>query len=71
MITPAGRRILDFLRRVDPTPEQLELPWGGRSPRELTRAAQAFNFQSLDDDATASADDLMLDEQCRRHLHGS
>jgi len=48
MMTPAGRRILDELRqevRVE------YLPWGGRSPRVLTRAYKRFTLSQRDDDS--------------------
>ena len=71
-MTEAGRRKLDELRKdqIDPQ-QQLLLPWGGRSPRALTRAAKLFNLESQDDDANATAEDLRIEEQCRRHQYGS
>ena len=69
-MTKAGRRILEEMRVHG---SQLELPWGGRSPRTLTRAFELF---SLSQERTtvneeAEFDDALIDEQCRRHLHGS
>ena len=73
MMTPAGRIALDVLRRLDVSEENSELPWGGRSPRVLTRAYQKFILEPLGDDAgqdLGELDDVMLDEQYRRFLDG-
>ena len=68
-ITHHGLRRLDSLRRsqgLDP-----DLPWGGRSPRLLTRAWEFFRFvretATLDEWPTEEA----IEEQCRRHHYGS
>jgi len=66
-LTAAGRRWLDDQRVADPDPRQLELPWGGRSPRALTKAAQAFRL-SLE--AATLDEDAMIDQQYQRFLHG-
>ncbi len=68
-MTLAGRMALDELRRsgeVDP-----RLPWGGRSPRALTKAHERFRLESRGDDADPDFDDAVLDEQYQRFLHGS
>jgi len=72
MITEAGRRKLDELRLADPIAEQRLLPWGGRSPRELTQAALARSLAPRGAVAEPISDeDALIDEQCRRHFHGS
>ena len=63
-MTRAGRSLLDAMRVEDP--RQLELPWGGRSPRDLTRAARMFRFSN---EATPLDEvDALIDEQYRRFL---
>ncbi len=68
MLTPTGRAVLDGLRvsqGLDP-----ELPWGGRSPRVLTRAYERFTLR----DVAARPDEFdeeLIDEQHRRHFFGS
>ena len=69
MMTAAGRRALEALRRAREL-GQLDLPWGGRSPRELTDAWKRFSLRQRDDENEGSASDEMVDEQCRRHQHG-
>ena len=67
-MTDEGRRQLDELRvkqGLDP-----KLPWGGRSPRVLTRAWNQFNL-GRETTTLQEADDEMIDEQYRRFLHGS
>ncbi len=66
MMTSAGRRALDGLRLSQGLDESL--PWGGRSPRDLTRAAERFRFKPLGDDAEPFFDDELVDEQYRRFL---
>ncbi len=70
-MTDEGRRKLDELRiqqGLDPGE-----PWGGRSPRVLTRAHQEIRLSLRDDDVNAFSpeEDARLEEQCRRHFHGS
>ncbi len=65
MMTREGRAILDAMRLesgLDP-----ELPWGGRSPRALTKAYEKFTLRR---DASPLDEDAMIDEQYRRFLHG-
>ncbi len=52
MMTQAGREALDWFRRLDGYVDggQLELPWGGRSPRVLTRGYQRFRLEPRGDD---------------------
>ncbi len=64
-LTPEGRAALDELRikqGLDP-----ELPWGGRSPRELTRAAKLFKLwrEAATLDEVCEGDSL-IDEQFER-----
>ncbi len=69
MMTEEGRLFLDKCRLdsgLDPT-----LPWGGRSPRVLTRAHERFRLKPSGDAATDFGDDRFIDEQCRRHQYGS
>jgi len=69
-MTRAGRAALDDLRKeaLDPS-----LPWGGRSPRALTRAHQRFTLrdETAPIDELGDPDDAMIDEQYRRFLYGS
>ena len=66
MMTPEGLARLDEYRRsaLDPS-----LPWGGRSPRVLTRAYERFTLREravrLDD---YWLPDIETDEQARRFL---
>ncbi len=69
-MTDAGRRKLDEMRQAKPDPRQLKLPWGGRSPRALTRAANDPRFR-LETSSIDEVGDRLIDEQCRRHFHGS
>ena len=69
-MTPKGHQLLDELRieqGLDPS-----LPWGGRSPRCLTRGHE---LRILSDDAAPLdeflGDEELIEEQCRRHFHGS
>ncbi len=67
MLTAAGRAALDALRQEQGLDEKL--PWGGRSPRVLTKAYQRFTLEP----EASSPDELcdeMLDEQYRRFLNG-
>jgi len=68
-MTPEGRKRLEAYRR-EVEEGQLELPWGGRSPRELTDAYKRFSL-SARDDAEVIWDDRLLEEQHRRFRHGS
>ena len=70
-MTDAGRAKLDKLRvRAGP---QLDLPWGGRSPRVLTKAYERFTLKREQTTVMAESelDDAQIDEQCRRHFNGS
>ena len=65
-ITLRGQEILDELRMehgLDPN-----LPWGGRSPRALTKAWRDATLRRL---AAPLDEDRVIDEQYRRFLHGS
>ena len=71
-MTPQGRAMLDGLRLeqgLDP-----DLPWGGRSPRVLTRAYKEFSLRhetsSVGEEPSRDGDQL-IDEQYRRFIHGS
>ena len=66
-ITSAGRKALDALRLSQGLDESL--PWGGRSPRVLTKAHERFRLSPRD--AASKAEDDEVDEQYRRFLHGS
>ncbi len=69
-MTPEGRAVLDALRQEVPVKY---LPWGGRSPRVLTKAYQRFTLR----DATATIEEIgdwdeeLIEEQNRRFLNGS
>ncbi len=73
MMTAAGRLALDGYRQLE-----LELidevdrrvPWGGRSPRVLTKAHQTFRLQPRGEDADPGPDDSFIDEQSRRDQYG-
>jgi len=69
VLTRAGQRKLDELRVEDTDPKK---PWGGRSPRVLTRAHERFILRHeaapLDE---GFGDEKLIEEQCRRHFHGS
>ena len=67
-ITLAGRRRLEAFRKAEEI-GQLELPWGGKSPRDLTRSAIAFRFRL--EAATLDEEDAKIDEQYRRFSHGT
>ncbi len=63
-LTPAGRARLDELRvsqGLDPS-----LPWGGRSPRVLTRAYERFTLRG--ETAPSGEEDALIDEQYRRFI---
>jgi len=64
-MTAAGRKLLELARIADPRPDE---PWGGRSPRTLTKAFKRFSF-SLE--AATLDEDAMIDQQYQRFLHGS
>ena len=66
MMTPEGRALLDALRQEAGLDSSL--PWGGRSPRVLTRGHKSFILESRDDDATALSEEELTDEQYRRFL---
>ncbi len=72
-MTGRGRAFLDRLRKKDPSPEQRELPWGGRSPRALTRAFNLFRLghETTTVNEVVDPDDAKIDEQYRRFIHGS
>ncbi len=59
---------MDRQRREHPDQLLLKLPWGGRSPRCLTRAHMRFNLEPSGDDATMEFDDEVLNEQYRRFI---
>ncbi len=61
---------LDMFRQADPDESQ---PWGGRSPRVLTRAYQKFNLEPLGDDVNGFSpeEDAKIEEQYRRFHYGS
>ncbi len=70
MMTPAGRAFLDKERKDSKDPRQLDLPWGGRSPRVLTEAYQRFNLRAGDGavEPVDAADEELINEQYRRFL---
>ena len=68
MITAAGREALERLRKVREL-GQLELPWGGRSPRSLTRAAIAFSLRQEPATVKEKSEDF-VEEQYRRFTYG-
>ena len=74
MITGAGRSRLDELRikQAEADPAQLVLPWGGRSARALIQGGldERIEARKLSHEATPLNEDLMIDEQCRRHHYG-
>ena len=65
-MSEAGRLELDRLRMEQGL--QLELPWGGRSPRVLTHAHIRFSLSQRDGEDDLS--DAMIDEQYRRFHYG-
>ena len=67
MMTAAGRKVLDDQRQLNP---QHHLPWGGRSPRELTRAHAMFSLapKATTLDEVAVWDDAVIEGQYRRFL---
>ena len=68
-VTRAGARVLDELRveqGLDP-----KLPWGGRSPRVLTRAYKRFNFSQETAPVDDDFDEDYVEEQYRRFHNGS
>jgi len=67
MITAAGRALLDKLRIRQGLDSKL--PWGGRSPRGLTRAALERKLRL--EAAPLDEADARIDEQYRRFTHGS
>jgi len=66
MMSPRGRAVLDELRVKQGLDSKL--PWGGRSPRVLTRAYKRFILEPRGDDANLG-EDAMIDEQYRRFLY--
>ncbi len=62
-ITRAGTAALDELRQEAGLDESL--PWGGRSPRVLTKAYQRFTLRR---EAAPLDEEAGLDEQYRRFL---
>ena len=67
-LTVAGRRRLEDYRKAEEL-GQLSLPWGGQSPRDLTKIAMLLN--SRREAATLSEEDARIDEMYRRFTHGS
>ncbi len=67
MLTRRGRAVLEQLRLEDGLDE--ELAWGGRSPRELTKAHRRF---ILGESAAPLEewDEQVVEEQHRRFRHG-
>ncbi len=63
-----GRQALEAYRKAEEL-GQLSLPWGGRSPRDLTKAAISFSLRR--EEATLVEEDAKIDEQYRRFSHGS
>ncbi len=63
-MTAAGRKALDELRQSEGL--DASLPWGGRSPRCLTRAYERFSLEPLGDDANEFFNEGVLDEQYER-----
>ena len=70
MMTDEGRLKLDALRKEDVDPRQLELPWGGRSPRCLTEAHERFILRRDAAPLDEELSDVELDEQSRRDQYG-
>ncbi len=68
-MTLAGRIALDELRRLQGLDDKL--PWGGRSPRALTRAYEAFRLEPRGDDAEPIFDEEVTEEQYRRFKYGA
>ena len=70
-MTREGIAALDALRQEQGLDEKL--PWGGRSPRVLTRAWNLFTLGRETTTVVEECDlgDREIDEQCRRHFHGS
>jgi len=68
MMTSEGRRALDELRQADEDPRQLSLPWGGRSPRCLTKAYARFSLPARAATLDEFFDEDIIDEQHRRFL---
>jgi len=52
----------------DPTADQGNDPWSGQSPRDLTRVAMGVSLGH--EGASLNEFDALIEEQCRRHLHG-
>ena len=48
-----------------------DLLWGGRSPRVLTEAYIRFSLSQEASSLDEFFDEEVIDEQCRRHQHGS
>jgi len=66
MISRKGMIELARLREKDLDPS---LPWGGRSPRTLTRAWEKFTFRPATTELNPDAwDEEVIEEQYRRHL---
>jgi len=73
-MTEAGRKALLELREVatgDSDPLQLSLPWGGRSPRSLTKAYAMFSLTPEASRPDEFFDDRVLEDQYRRFLDSS
>ncbi len=67
MMTRAGRELLDEKRSENLDPK---LPWGGRSPRALTTVDERIRLRREATRLEEKGDDSLVEEQCRRHLHG-
>ncbi len=72
MMTEAGRLALDGYRQLelDGQEQDSRVPWGGRSPRALTKAHEQFRLRPRGEDAHPSPEDIHLDEQSRRDQYG-
>jgi len=62
-LTETGRAVLDALRIKQGLDS--DLPWGGRSPRVLTKAYQRFNLR-CETAPSDEFDDEIVDERYRR-----
>ena len=67
-MTLEGRKALERFRKAEEL-GQLELPWGGQSPRDLTKIAMLLD--SRREATPLTAEDARIDEQYRRFRHGS
>jgi len=69
-MTPAGLEALDQLRLEQHLPDSDQLPWGGRSPRVLTRAWNRFRFVRETATLDEWPEESTLEEQSRRDQYG-